>query len=213
MRRNGSPRSALVIGLGRFGQAVAAELMALGWEVLGVDIDGAVVQEMAPQLTHAAQADCRELRLVAELGVHDFGFCIIARGSRIEDSIMIALNLQELEARRIVAKAASDQHARILERLGVKEVVFPEQDAGARLARALTASGLVEEMPVVEGWVLEKRRPTPQQVGMTVAQANHLARAQIIGIATEGRLDVNLDSKRVLQAEEVLLLARHTNAR
>ncbi|MFN3651907.1 MAG: potassium channel family protein [Armatimonadota bacterium] len=136
--------SALVVGLGRFGSAAAERLTALGWEVVGVDIDGEVVQSMRDRIGHVVQLDARDIDALATLDIPGFEVCIVSRAAGIESSILLVLNLQQLGATRILAKAASEQHARILRRLGLAEIVFPERDAGVRLAESIQAPNLVQ---------------------------------------------------------------------
>jgi trk system potassium uptake protein TrkA len=135
-------RSALIIGLGRFGSATAKRLAELGWDVVGVDKNPLVVQHMSDYLTHVLELDAADEDALATVGVADFSVCIVSRGESVESSILLVLNLQNLGARRIVAKAISPYHAKIIRRLGVEDIIFPEMDAGRRLAETLQAPHL-----------------------------------------------------------------------
>ncbi|MFB0613867.1 potassium channel family protein [Aurantiacibacter poecillastricola] len=127
----------MVIGLGRFGGAVALTLERMGHEVLGADTQAAVVQEFAPELTKMVQADCTDPATLKSLGVEDFEAAVVAIGTDIEASVLTVLALSDLGLTNIWAKATNDKHARILERTGATHVVFPEQRMGERTAHLL----------------------------------------------------------------------------
>lgn len=127
----------LVVGLGRFGGAVARTLTNMGSEVLGIDRDPHLVQEHAADLTKVVEADCTESELLRQLGVADFEAAVVAIGTDIEASVLTVLALADLGLTNIWAKASNAKHARILERIGATHVVFPEQRMGERVAHLL----------------------------------------------------------------------------
>lgn len=127
----------MVIGLGRFGGAMAHELTRYGVEVLGIDSDERLVREHAPMLTDAIVADTTDLEALRQLGLEDVRRAVIGIGSALEASILTASNLVDLGVPDIWAKADSESHARILQRLGVDHVVRPEYDTGRRVAHLL----------------------------------------------------------------------------
>jgi trk system potassium uptake protein len=127
----------MVIGLGRFGGAVARTLERMGHEVLGADTDPRPVQEFAPDLTKVVEADCTEAATLERLGIADFEAAVVAIGTDIEASVLTVLALSDLGLKNIWAKATNDKHARILERTGAHHVVFPEQRMGERVAHLL----------------------------------------------------------------------------
>ncbi|PKP87121.1 MAG: potassium transporter [Alphaproteobacteria bacterium HGW-Alphaproteobacteria-17] len=127
----------LVVGLGRFGGAVARTLSTNGGEVLGIDNNPQMVQEYAGDLTKVVEADCTDGAVLRQLGVADFEAAVVAIGSDIEASVLTVLALAELGLSNIWAKANNDKHARILERIGATHVVFPEQRMGERVAHLL----------------------------------------------------------------------------
>jgi trk system potassium uptake protein TrkA len=127
----------LVIGLGRFGGAVALTLERMGHEVLGADTDPALVQEFARQLTRVVEADCTEETTLEKLGARDFDAAVVAIGTDIEASVLSVLALSDLGITNIWAKATNEKYSRILERTGASHVVFPEQRMGERVAHLL----------------------------------------------------------------------------
>ena len=127
----------VVIGLGRFGFALACELMDHGVEVLGIDNCEKFVRDYSPVLTEAVQADTTDAEVLHQLGIDEVDRVVLAIGSHLEDSILTASNLVELGVKDIWAKADSDAHARILLQLGVHHVIRPERDTGRRIAHLL----------------------------------------------------------------------------
>ncbi len=127
----------LVVGLGRFGGAVARTLRNMGHEVLGIDSEAQLVQEYANDLTKVVEADSTDAVTLKQLGVADFEAAVVAIGTDIEASVLTVLALADLGLDNIWAKATNEKHARILERIGATHVVFPEQSMGERVAHLL----------------------------------------------------------------------------
>ena len=125
----------LVIGLGRFGSAVAATLERMGHEVLGADADPEIVRDHKDLLTQIVEADCTEIETLRRLGAAEFDTAVVAIGSNVEASLLAVLALVDLGLPNIWAKANTERHGRILERTGAHHVVFPEQKMGERVAR------------------------------------------------------------------------------
>ena len=155
--------SFLIIGMGRFGQAVAEELIALGHDVVAIEQKETVGQQLADRVTHVVIGDAKEEAVLRAVGVRNFD-CVVLGMTRVEDSIMITLALKELGAKYVVAKAGSRQHRTALERVGADRVVFPERDMGIRLAQSVSSKGMIDcielspedtiaEMAVPRKWI------------------------------------------------------------
>ena len=127
----------LVVGLGRFGGALARKLAQMGTEVLGIDADPQLVQDYAEDLTKVVEADCTDGEVLRQLGVADFDTAVVGIGTDIEASVLTVLALAEMGLTNIWAKASNANHARILERIGATHVVFPEERMGERVAHLL----------------------------------------------------------------------------
>ncbi len=148
----------MVLGLGRFGGAVGAELVRLGFEVLGVDSDGGRIQHYSDLLTHVVQADTTSEEALRQLGVPDFRYAVVAIGTDIEASVLTTSALGDFGVANIWAKAVTRSHGRILERVGAHHVVFPEHDMGHRVAhlvggRTIDWFQLDEDFAMVETMV------------------------------------------------------------
>ena len=133
-KKNGA---VLVIGLGRFGGATAGELDRLDREVLAVDSRLDLVQKWAERITHAVQADVTKIEALQQLGASEFPTAVVAVGSSIEASVLITANLVDLGIPDIWAKAISKSHGQILTRIGANHVIYPEAEAGERVAHLL----------------------------------------------------------------------------
>lgn len=131
-------KSFIVIGLGRFGTAVAEELHALGHEVLAIDREENCAQHVAETVTHTIIADAKDETVLQSIGVRNFDGAIVCM-TDIEDSMMVSLMLKDMGAKYIIAKSQSKQHSRMLELIGVDRVIFPEQDMGVRLAQTISS--------------------------------------------------------------------------
>lgn len=128
----------LVIGLGRFGAGAAGQLDRLGREVLAVDESQLLVQKWADRVTHAVQADARSIEALRQIGAGDFSVAVVAVGSSIEASVLITANLVDLGIPQIWAKAISQSHGKILSRIGANHVIYPEAEAGERVAHLVS---------------------------------------------------------------------------
>jgi trk system potassium uptake protein TrkA len=159
-----------VIGLGRFGTALALELARGGTEVLAVDSRPDIVQRLSGQLGQVVIADSTDPDALAEIGIGDFNRVVVAIGNDLEASILTTALLAELEIRDIWAKAVSRQQATILERVGAHHVVFPEQDMGERIAH-LVSGRLLDWVELDPQWVFAKTKPPKELVGVRLGES------------------------------------------
>ncbi|MBD2426729.1 NAD-binding protein [Phormidium sp. FACHB-1136] len=151
LRKMRSPtRQFAVIGLGRFGRAVCTTLNSLGYEVLAADEDERrVSQALTDQIAaHAVQLDTTQPTALKESGITEFDTVIVAIGNYVEESIITTLNLKEAGVKNVVAKASSEIHGKLLDRVGADHVVFPEHEMGCELARSLTTPGILDRFEI-----------------------------------------------------------------
>lgn len=152
-----SSDSVLVIGLGRFGTAVAKSLVSMGHEVLAIDADEEVVQSLSAVLPHVVQADSTDLSALQQLSVTDFSHAVVSIGTNLEASVLTVLNLAQLDLKDIWAKANSPQHGRIAERVGAHHVIHPEADMGERVAHLVTGK-MMDFIEFDDGFAIAKTR-------------------------------------------------------
>lgn len=134
----------VVIGIGRFGKAVAERLCALGHEVLAIDTDEEAIQKISEKVTHAVTADATDESVLKSLGVRNFDVGVVSISSDIQSSIITTLMLKELGVGYVVAKAKDETHAKVLLKIVADRVVFPERDMGERVAHNLIANNILE---------------------------------------------------------------------
>lgn len=200
----------VVIGLGRFGSAMASTLVDMGHEVLGIDADPARVQHHSGLLTHVVEADTTDEDTLRQLGVGDVVTAVVAIGADIEASVLTTGALVDLQVPNIWAKALTEQHGRILQRVGAHHVVFPEAEMGSRVARLVTGA-LIEYFALDEDFVLVEMR-VPQylagkQLGDTGIRADY--KVTVVCIKPEGQAFTYAESATLLGRHDLIVVAGH----
>ncbi|WP_442858229.1 potassium channel family protein [Arthrobacter sp. SLBN-122] len=150
--------SVVVIGLGRFGGALALELEAQGTEVLGIDSDEDIVQSYNGRLTHVVRADSTKEEVLRQLSVHEFDRAVVGIGTDLEASILTTSRLLTFKHPQIWAKAISEPHAEILVQLGVENVIRPEHDMGKRVAHLVRGS-ILDYVEFEDDFVMIRTQP------------------------------------------------------
>jgi len=168
MARQG--KSFLVVGLGRFGAGLAASLTRQGHEVVGVDLDLDTIEAVKDSVLDVICLDACNMRALAEVGVPQFDVCVVGRGEDLGQSLTIVMNLRELGAKRVVAKASTEQHAAILELIGVHhhDVVFPERDMSERMAHVLGSSLVSDFVALAADLALVEVEAPPAYTGSSL---------------------------------------------
>ena len=177
-----------MVGLGRFGSALAADLQRLGHDVLAVDANVGLVQEWSDRLTHVVQADATSEAAMRQLGVQSFGVAVVAIGTGIEASLLSTGVLIDLGVPEIWAKAITAAHGRILERIGAGHVVYPERDTGKRVAHLITGR-LIDYIEFDDGFAIAKLRAPREAYGRTLAEAGLRSRygVTVVGVKRAGQ--------------------------
>ncbi|MDU7521845.1 MAG: TrkA family potassium uptake protein [Roseomonas mucosa] len=177
----------VVIGLGRFGGAVAQSLIRMGHEVLGIDEDTELVQRWADDLTHVVQADTTDADTLRSLGVPEFQHVVVGIGTNLEASVLTVLALSEMAIPQIWAKALTVNHGRILERTGAHHVVYPEMAMGERVAHLVTGK-MIDFIEFDDGFAIVKTRAPAEAVGRTLEESALRSRhgITIVGVKRQG---------------------------
>jgi trk system potassium uptake protein TrkA len=176
-------RSFAVIGLGRFGAAMGTTLAELGHDVIGVDGDEDRVRQLADVLTHAVQLDATDEKALRAVGIKDVDVAVVSIGENIESSLLVVTLLRELGIQNIVAKAVTPLHGRILEKLGVSRVVFPERETAIRLAHSLVIPNVLDYIELSNSYsIVEVPAPT-DFAGKTLKQIGLRSRFGLTTIA------------------------------
>ena len=200
--------SILVIGLGRFGTAAARELEQLGHEVLAIDRDEAVINDIAPDVTHAVQLDASDEEALRSVGAGEFEYAIVAISGATEASIFATMALKNLGVGHVIAKAATALHGKILERVGADRVVYPEREMGTRVAHSLAIPSVVDYLDVAPRFGIVKVRPPASFVGRSLKELDLPGRLQVSPIALRRASEVTFNPHRdmVVAADDELIL-------
>lgn len=209
MARNTEPVA--VIGLGRFGRALAEELAHLGTEVLAIDPNPVLVQQMAGRLERVVTADPTDPEALEELGLDEFHNAVVAIGGEQTPSILATSLLADLGVPNIWAKAMSKLHARILARVGAHHVIFPEAEMGVRVAH-LISGRMLDYVEIDSGWVLAKAHPPQYLVGTPLGETGLRAsqHVTIVSVRKEGADEfTHADADTVLSyGDDILIVGR-----
>ncbi len=142
----GKTKQFMVLGMGLFGSSLAKALHEMGHEVLAVDSDADLVEAISPYVTQAVQIDATDEAALQALGVRNFDAVIVSIGKNLRDSILVCVIIKELGVPYLIAKATDEIHAKVLRKIGVDKVVFPERDMGIRVAKSLITPNVLEMM-------------------------------------------------------------------
>ena len=185
--------SFVVIGLGRFGSALARQLCQLGAEVLAMDVSADLVQQISQDVTHAVVGDARDKEVLRALGVREMDCAVIAIGEDLAASVLTVMNLKELGVPYVVCKAHDEPHRRVLEKLGGDRVVIPEQEHAQRLGRSLFSHNVLDYIELSPDYgILEV--PAPKTwVGKTLKELNVRAKlgVNIIAVVSGKKTNVS----------------------
>lgn len=161
-------KNVIVLGLGRFGTAVAKKLYEKNVEVMAVDINYNKVQKIADNVTSAVQADMTDEEAMEELGISNFDVAVIGTGTNLEASIEASLICKDAGVQTIIAKATSETHARILEKIGVDKITYPELDTGNRLANIISGSNILEMLKFSSEFTLVELKARKKWIGKSL---------------------------------------------
>jgi trk system potassium uptake protein TrkA len=161
-----------VIGLGSFGSNVAKTLYEKGHEVLAVDKDKDRIEEVKAFVSHAVHMDADDKENLLALGIQDMDVVIVSLAHEMESSILTVLYLDEIGAERIVAKALTEDHKKILESVGATEVIFPEKDMAIKTALRLSNPNVLEYLPLLSGVGIQEIAPPEKFIGKSLRELN-----------------------------------------
>lgn len=199
----------VIIGLGRFGSALAEELCNQGNEVLAIDQRESVVQSMADKVTYAAIGDGQDPEVLRTLGVGNYDCAIVATSNDIGDSVLITLNLKELGVPKVVCKARNYVHREVLRRIGADQVVFPEHEIGTRLARALSNSDILNLIGLSEEYSIMEMNLPRDWAGKSLRELDVRANHGVNVIALRhdtGEMEVSPGADQVFQAGDIVFV-------
>ncbi len=198
----------LVIGLGRFGAATAGELDKLGRDILAIDEDPALVQKWADRVKHTAVLDATNLNALQQIGAGDFPIAVVAIGSSIEASVLITTNLVDLKVPQIWAKAISESHGKILTRIGAHRVVYPEREAGERVAH-LVSGRMIDFIRFDDNFALVKMYPPKPIRGLSLTDSKVRSKYNItvVGVKSPGKPFTYATENTVVSNHDLIIVS------
>lgn len=198
----------LVVGLGRFGAATAGQLQRQGREVLAIDTDPNLVQKWAERVTHTAQLDATNVDALKQIGAEDFQLAVVAVGTSIEASVLVTSSLVELGVPQIWAKAMSSTHGKILARIGAHHVVYPEAEAGERIAHLLSGT-MLDFIQFDDDFVLAKLYPPKIIHGLPLEQSlvRSKYRVTVVGVKTPGQDFTHATADTIVSKHDLVIVS------
>ncbi|MED1470950.1 TrkA family potassium uptake protein [Bacillus salipaludis] len=182
-----------VIGMGRFGSSLSAELFKEGAEVLVIDKNEKRIQESSDFSTHAVVADTTDERVIKELGLRNMDVVVVAIGDDIQASILTVMILKELGAKQVIAKAVTNQHAKVLTQVGADRVVLPERETGIRIAKNLLSPNVLDFIELSDEYKIEEIVASSFMIGKSLRELDIRAKYQlsVIAIKSDGKMNIS----------------------
>ena len=174
-----------VIGLGNFGYYLATQLYKKGYEVLAIDKRPDLVQEIKDSVNQAIVADATERKTLEAMGLQQMDAAVVCIGSVLSNSILATLNLKDIGVKRVLAKALSEAHGRILYKIGASEVFFPEKDLALSLAERIHNPNMIDYLPFLEGYSIIELSPPKDFIGKSLQDLDLINRLGIQIIAVK----------------------------
>jgi len=197
-----------IFGLGRYGIAVAKELVDNGMEVIAIDTEQRIVNDAAAYLPVCKCADVTDAEVISRLGIGNIDTVIVCMASNLEASVMAVTLCKEAGVKSVVAKCANEMHQKILLRVGADQVVFPENESGIRLAKNLISSGFIDMISLSKDVSIVEIDVKEEWCGKNLIELNLRKKYgfNIVAIKKAEKVNVNINPEQVLDAETTLIV-------
>ena len=201
-----------VFGLGRYGSAVAGELVNSGVEVIAVDIDERIVGAAADKFPICKCADITDPEVIRQLGISNVDVVIIAMASNLEASVMAVTLCKEAGVKTVIAKCANQMHQKILTRVGADKVVFPEDESGIRLAKNLLSSGFVDMVSLAKNVSMVELDMKPEWIGKNLIDLNLRKKysLNVVAVRRGDMVSVDIDPQESFRETDKLIVIANT---
>lgn len=196
-----------VIGMGRFGQAMARRLYSLGNEVLAIDENETAIRTVADHVTYAVAGDAKNIEVLRNLGVGDYDAAVVAVGSDLSSSILITMNLKELGVKTVICKAANDRYQAALEKVGADRVIIPEKTMGTKLAETMASGNVLDMISLSDDYSIMEIETPKSWVGKSIRSLLVRTRygAALLAVRRGAQMIISPDADFVFQAGDVVL--------
>ena len=197
-----------VFGLGRYGKAVAKELVKSGAEVLAVDRNELVVNAAATELPYCKCADVTDPEVIRQLGIASIDVVIISMASNLEACVLVTMLCKEIGVKTVIAKCSSEMNCKILSKVGADRVVFPERDSGVRLAKNLLSSGFVDMIELSKDISMVEMEVKPEWEGKTLIELNLRKKysVNVVAVIRGSEINTLIDPEKPLSKDETLIV-------
>jgi trk system potassium uptake protein TrkA len=206
----------VIIGLGNFGYSAAESLSSSGHDVIVIDVDGDVVDRIAPHVARAAVGDGTDIQTLQRIGAADADIGVIATGDDITASILATMALHDLHVKDVYVKVISRDHARVMQRIGVTETIFPERDSATALATRLSGTALLNYVRLGDGFSIQEMAVPDKWNGRTIRELQLRQTFDITVIALHDVLNDRIlpspDPDSILKDSDTLLVAGSDDA-
>ena len=200
-------RNFAVLGLGRFGTSVVKTLAESNVDILACDCESSKLHEVAEYATHVVQADVTDENALINLGLGNFDVVILGMGEDFEASQIAAMTAKEQGASWVIVKARNKRQKKILESIGVDEVILPEHEMGIKIARKLVGFNVVDVLEESEYYTISEMKPMKEWIGKTIKQADIRRKHSltVLAIRREGKLRMQISPDQIIEAGDVLI--------
>ena len=202
-----------VFGLGRYGTAVAKELVENGMEVIAIDSEQKIVNDMAAYLPVCKCADVTDAEVISRLGIGNIDTVIVCMASNLEASVMAVTLCKEAGVKTVIAKCANEMQQKILLRVGADQVAFPENESGIRLAKNLLSSGFIDMISLSKDVSMVEIDVKKEWCGKSLIELNLRKKYgfNIVAIKKGENINANITPEQVLDAETTLIVIANTS--
>lgn len=202
-----------VIGLGRFGSSLALTLARMGYDVLAVDTNEEKVNNIMDRVTHAVQVDAMDEQALRALGIRNFDVVIVAIGQDVQSNILVTVMLKDMGVKKVVSKAITELHGKVLERVGADKVIFPERDMGVRVAQALVSKNIMDQINLSPDYSIIEMTAPDGLSGKTLAEGALRVKHGVTVLAIRRGNDVIISpgAKQVVREGDVLVVVGRNN--
>lgn len=197
-----------VFGLGRYGRAVAKELVRNGVEVLAVDIDEERVNNAIADIPYCKCADITDMEVLKRLGIANVDVVIIAMATNLEASVMAVMLCKEIGVKTVIAKCSNETNCKILSKVGADRTVLPENESGIRLAKNLLSSGFVDIMDLSKDVSMIELDIRQEWIGKNLIELNLRQRygINVVAIIQGENVCTNIDPAKALESSMRLIV-------
>ena len=201
-----------IIGLGRFGSSVAITLEKLGYQVIAIDKNESKVDSVKDFVTHARQTDATDHESLKEAGISNCDVVVVAIGGDMQNSILTTMVLKDMGIKRIIVKASNAMHGKVIEKIGVEKVVYPEKDTGVRIAHQLVSSNILDFIQISTDYSMEEIRISESLKGKTLKDLNLRKRYEIevLAIKRSDKLIIVPSAEEELSLNDILIIIGKT---